>query len=407
MRSRIWQGVLAAAALAGPACAASGPVTPDDFAPAGAHIGDGVTDATNFVQAAFDSGRPVRCVAGETYLVYGRGYARPLQNSAQPFALRLPAGLHFDGKGCRIKLAVDHSSSVVPHVLIAAGNDDVPTPGIVLSNVTIDEQGSAQPHTAANPAINLSGNWTGGLQLINTPGLRISNLTVTDGFGYCGYFAMVHGFVFRDMTCNGAHGIGWYYGSDVPGFALYDGTITNTSARNVAGDYWNSTMPGAGAVYVVTNCTITGVRSENNAGGEKIEGAQSTNSTFSNVAYAGGPRSSLNSGLKIQGDRNTGRFPSNITAKNVTSRDAPGAGLYDYASINSTIIGYRGTHNGTSNSYPDIWIEGENTTLQNWTSTDAVRMAIEIRAMARSPHVGPGSIVAHGVSTPYRGHGNQ
>jgi hypothetical protein len=401
MRSRTWQGVLAAAVLAGPACAAgpTTPVTPDDFAPAGAHIGDGVTDATNFVQAAFDSGRPVQCKAAETYLVYGRGFVRPYERASKGYALRLPAGLHFDGKGCVIKLAVDARRPAVPNVLVAAGNDNTPTPGIVLSNVTIDNQGSAQ-----HP---VPGGWSGALMLVNTPGLKITNLTVNDGFGYCGYFSNIDHFAFANMTCNGAHGIGWYYGSDNPGFALSNGAITNTSAKNVAGDYWNATMPGNGAVYVVTNCTITGVRSENNAGGEKIEGAQSTNSTFSNVVYIGGPHSTLNSGLKIQGDPATGRFPSKITAKNVTSRDAPGAGLYEYLSIGSTIVGYSGTHNGTANSYPDIWIEGTDTTLQNWTSTDAVRSAIEIRAAARSPHIGPGSIVAHGVTTPYRGHGNQ
>jgi hypothetical protein len=348
-------------------------------------IGNGLVDDTKAIQAAFNSGHPVRCDTGHTFLVSKSGTSGNLLLSPVPYALTAPAGLYFDGTGCVIKVAVAPTSADVPVAIVPSGSDSVATSNITLINVTLDQQGQSQPIGANN--------WRPAILFSNTPSLQITNLTVNDAFGYCGDFVKAEAPKFRNLRCNGSLGQGWAFGAgDNDGAFL----LTHADARDlftvaVLGSAWPTTLAGNPATFYVRDSFFQRLTSSNDAAGWKMEGSSRRN-IFSDLYYDGGSNGTNNSGFKVQAD-STGD-PADNTIIGLEVRNTVGPGFYETGARNTTLVGYAGIGNATGGAFPEIWIAGTNTQVHDWSmSNSAAKNLILLRSSAISPVIGFGTIV--------------
>jgi hypothetical protein len=90
----------------------------------------------------------------------------------------------------------------------------------------------------------------------------------------------------------------------------------------------------------------------------------------------------MRTGIKIQGDisdEGTNLVPQNVYLGYVESNNQVGTGLYIQDAVNTTVNSYVGNNNGTDGTYPDVWVSGQNTTINNVSSTNAGTVGLDVR----------------------------
>jgi hypothetical protein len=144
---------------------------------------------------------------------------------------------------------------------------------------------------------------------------------------------------------------------------------------------------GNSLVATLINTAIHRITATNCAAGIKIQNT-SNNVTVDQAYSYGGVNCTNNSGFKVEGYTDGNLSPQAVYVDYVYSEDQVGAGLYIQDATNTTVNVYEGNNNGTGTQYPDVWVSGTNTTINNVSSQNAGRVGMTVRSDASNYTLG-------------------
>ena len=345
--------------------------------------GDGTTNDRSFVQAALDGAaalgvRKVVGSRGDTYIVTSSGSKSFMTSSPTSLAycIDLPPNLEFDLQGATLKTT---SNAVIISNKNAATTTDV---NITLKNAVLDGGGTLITNKPF-------------LFFYGVTGLRMENITVQNTTHLVSTFTNLTRAHFDNLVARNVVGNAWQFGLPTSGQDVRDSYIGRVYAYNITPES-EPIFPGNPFIANLSRCTIDLIFARNVGSGVKIQyGTKDVQigtvdlDTTNNVNY--------NSGLKIQGT--SGESVDNVTVGQLRAYNQRGSGLYiEYAnnvSIGSAIL----KNNAVDGSYPDVWLAGTNTSINDVTSIGAGGQGIQIRSDALYYRIGKATIIEAGVYT--------
>lgn len=306
------------------------------------------------ITAAAAAGIPrVVCDCAGAYTIARTGAAwTSLSLSIHP-AVRLKSGVTLDLNGSTLTMAANGGSPMV-----GVGPDASGRTKIGLINGTIN--GDKANQEAGNSVYNVL--------FAECTGVLFDNVTIVDGLSAgCIAFNVTNAYIDRIDVAN-SEGDGFnlgQFGNTNQEWGFRDSWVGKISAESCGQDCdtggKRSAYVGNSITFVGDNVTIDAMLTRNCRSGLKIM-HNCRNSTIKYILVEGGALSTVNSGLKLQGDPpfNAEFYVQNVWIDEVVAKNNIAEGLYLFGTRNCWIGKYYGYRNATNTGTYDLTVHQYN-----------------------------------------------
>lgn len=304
----------------------------------------------------------------------------------QTYCLLIGSNVDLDLNGCTLRLANGQNASIlVNKKILASGAADT---AIAVRNGIFDVN-------CQNNATAPTQGTVDGITFANINGLTLKDLRFDNNRYSATRLMRISGFWFDNLICTYSDGDGFRFGShgttDTYDMRCFDGVIGTLQAENCMIGL-NGTLQGNPVVVTLKNVMIGTLRAKACGGGIKLQdgcdGVTVGEMIFTGAAVPNANNSSLNSGIKIQGNGGSPAPPKNILAGVVHATDCQSTGLYTFDCLNVSIGRYIGVGNARDASTPDMRLDGRSVQIGAINSSGSGSTGLYVRPDAEDYHVG-------------------